>query len=96
MNTGSLSSASLFDPTLLTEKTRTSILKNGCLTHLLGESHPKMTLVAEDFSFSYFSSTTPDNTSSDVHGSEENQAEEDLLYASYATVLPSEEQPEVD
>ena len=55
-----------------------------------------MYIVAEDFSFSYFSSTTPDNTSSDVHGSEENQAEEDLLYASYATVLPSEEQPEVD
>eukprot|EP00731_Ephydatia_muelleri_P013450 Em0007g760a len=54
------------------------------------------TLVAEDFSFSYFSSTTPDNTSSDVHGSEENQAEEDLLYASYATVLPSEEQLEDD
>eukprot|EP00731_Ephydatia_muelleri_P034557 Em0065g18a len=54
------------------------------------------TLVAEDFSFSYFSSTTPDNTSSDVPGSEENQAEEDLLYASYATVLPSEEQPDID
>ena len=55
-------------------------------------------VVDEDFSFNYYSSTTPGNTSSDVHvrHAEENEAQEDALYAAYDTMLPSEEQPQLD